>query len=103
MLARLSWAIGLVLLSCLALISGAQAQVAIRKWGEYYDAVTDDPVRFGLVNTKNLCAGRAVFGEDPAPCSTPDRYFCYHDGHSSTAVHRIAAQPMEREFTEVFR
>ena len=80
-----------------------QAQVAISKWGEYYDAVMDNPARYGLVNTMNLCAGRAVFGENPTPCPTPDRYFYYHDGHPSTAVHRIVAHEMEREFTEAFR
>jgi phospholipase/lecithinase/hemolysin len=40
---------------------------------------------------------------DPTSFSTPDRYFYYQDGHPSTAVHRIVAHEMEREFTEAFR
>ena len=80
-----------------------QAHIALSKWGAYYDDVIENPARYGLLNTTNLCAGRALFGEDPAPCSSPDKFFYFHDGHPSTAAHRAVAHEMEGEITEAFR
>jgi hypothetical protein len=44
----------------------------------------------------------ALFGEDPAPCSAPETYFYYHEGHPSTAVQRIVAERMKHEIEELF-
>lgn len=63
--------------------------IAMSQWGRYYDDVMDNPDKYGITNTKDRCAGRAVFNEDFTPCATPDSYFFYHEGHPSTAVHKI--------------
>ena len=64
------------------------AHIAISHWGAFYDDVITSPQAYGITNTHDRCAGRAVFGEDTTPCATPDSYFFYHEGHPSTAVHR---------------
>jgi phospholipase/lecithinase/hemolysin len=74
------------------------ANVALSRWGEYFDEVMRDPARFGIVNRTDKCAGRAVFGEDATPCATPSAYFFYHAGHPSTAVHKVVG---DRLFDEI--
>jgi phospholipase/lecithinase/hemolysin len=79
-----------------------QARVGLSNWGRYYDDVIESPAQYGIANTANQCAGRAVFGEDPTPCAAPETYFYFHDGHPSTTVHRIVARQLEREVHEAF-
>jgi cholinesterase len=76
--------------------------VGISKWGEYFDRVMEAPSGYGIKNTTDRCAGRALFGEDPTPCSSPDTYFYFHDGHPSTAVQRIVASELRVELAQVF-
>jgi phospholipase/lecithinase/hemolysin len=78
------------------------SHIVVSKWGEYYDEVFKNPSKYGITNTTDRCAGRALFSEDPTPCQKPDSYFYYHEGHPSTAVHRIVAREMEREITSAF-
>jgi phospholipase/lecithinase/hemolysin len=78
------------------------AHVAISKWGEYYDKVMESPAQYGIANVTDRCAGRALFGEDATPCASPDSYFYFHQGHPSTAVHKIVARELEREFANAF-
>jgi phospholipase/lecithinase/hemolysin len=73
------------------------AHIKVSHWGEYFDRVLENPATYGIVNTSDRCAGRAIFGEDSTPCSAPDTYFYYHDGHPSTAVQRIVATDLTRE------
>jgi phospholipase/lecithinase/hemolysin len=75
--------------------------IEVSHWGEYFDQVMEKPSEYGITNTVDRCAGRALFGEDPTPCSSPDTYFYFHDGHPSTAVHRIVASKLKREISEL--
>lgn len=61
----------------------------LNHWGADFDAVMDHPDRYGLLDTTTACAGRAIFDQDPTPIGDPATFFFYHDGHPSTAVHRI--------------
>jgi phospholipase/lecithinase/hemolysin len=79
------------------------AHVTISHWGEYMDRVMERPGDFGITNTTDRCAGRVLYGEEATPCTTPDSYFYYHDGHPSTAVQRIVAQNLEREVNQLRR
>ena len=65
------------------------ASIRLSHWGEFFDAVMDAPGRHGLTNTTDACAGRALFDQDTTEKGNPDTYFYYHEGHPSTAVHRI--------------
>jgi len=62
----------------------------------------DNPAQYGITNWTDRCAGRALFGEDATPCASPDSYFFYHQGHPSTAVHRIVARELARELESAF-
>jgi cholinesterase len=79
-----------------------QARVGLSNWGRFYDLVMENPAQYGIANTANQCAGRAVFGEDPTPCAAPETYYYFHDGHPSTTVHRIVAWQLEREVNNAF-
>ena len=68
-------------------------------WGGFFDEVLDHPSAYGLANTTEACAGRALFGEDPTPRGNPDTYFYYHAGHPSAAVHRIVGKKLYQELT----
>lgn len=74
-----------------------EARVSLSKWGAYYDFILHQPVQFGIVDTKNPCAGRALFHENATPCATPSAYFYYHKGHPSTAVHKIVGDQLYNE------
>jgi phospholipase/lecithinase/hemolysin len=80
----------------------AGAHIAVSHWGEYFDRVVEKPTEYGITNTVDRCAGRAVFGEDPTPCTSPDTHFYFHEGHPSTAVQRIVASKLKREINELF-
>ena len=78
------------------------ARIALSHWGAFYDDVMDHPAAYGITNTHDRCAGRAVFGEDTTPCATPDTYFFYHEGHPSTAVHRAVGRHLVDEVNAAF-
>jgi hypothetical protein len=69
----------------------------LNHWGAAFDDVMDHPAAHGIVNTTNACAGRAIFDQDPTPVGDPATYFFYHEGHPSTAVHRIVGKKLFEE------
>ena len=73
------------------------ASVGLSRWGLFFDEVMRNPAQYGIENTKDACAGRAIFDEDPSPCSTPAAHFYYHAGHPSTAVHKAVGEKLYRE------
>src|SRR5262249_36453134 len=75
----------------------ADAEIGISNWGGFFDDVIRNPSRYGIENTTDQCAGRALFGEDPKPCARPAVYFYYHEGHPSTAVHKIVGDKLYEE------
>ncbi len=78
------------------------ARIVLSHWGDFYDDVITQPAKYGIVNTHDRCAGRATFGEDATPCAAPDTYFFYHEGHPSTAVHRIVGHRLADEVRAAF-
>ena len=64
----------------------------LNHWGAAFDEVMEHPTAHGIVNTTSACAGRAIFDQDPTPVGDPATYFFYHEGHPSTAVHRIVGK-----------
>ena len=73
------------------------ADVWLSNWGGYFDDILLNPSSYGFTNVTDRCAGRALFGEDPTPCATPDTYFYYHDAHPSTAAHRVVGNALYQE------
>jgi len=69
----------------------------LNHWGAAFDDVMEHPAAHGIVNTTNACAGRAIFDQDPTPVGDPATYFFYHEGHPSTAVHRIVGKTLFEE------
>ena len=69
----------------------------LNHWGAAFDDVMEHPAAHGIVNTTNACAGRAIFDQDPTPAGDPATYFFYHEGHPSTAVHRIVGKKLFEE------
>ena len=69
----------------------------LNHWGAAFDEVMLDPAAYGIVNTTDACAGRAIFNEDATPVGDPSTYFFYHEGHPSTAVHRIVGRHLFEE------
>jgi uncharacterized protein len=78
------------------------AHIEMSNWGRYFDEVMENPARYGIVNTKDPCTGRAISGEDATPCASPDAYFYFHAGHPSTAVHKVVARKMEPDVRNAF-
>lgn len=73
------------------------AQVSLSHWGAFFDDVMRNPSEYGIENTKDACAGRAIFDENAAPCAKPFAYYYYHAGHPSTAVHKVVGDKMYAE------
>jgi hypothetical protein len=69
----------------------------LNHWGAAFDEVMEHPAVHGIVNTTSACAGRALFDQDPTPVADPATYYFYHDGHPSTAVHRIVGKKLFEE------
>jgi phospholipase/lecithinase/hemolysin len=69
----------------------------LNHWGADFDEVMNHPAAYGILHTTGRCAGRAIFDQDPTPIGDPDTYFYYHEGHPSTAVHRIVGQKLYGE------
>ncbi|MDA1235481.1 MAG: SGNH/GDSL hydrolase family protein [Acidobacteria bacterium] len=73
------------------------ADIHLSKWGPFFDEVMRNPDRYGITNTTDQCAGRALFDQDATPCATPDAHYYYHSGHPSTAVHKIVGDKLYDE------
>jgi phospholipase/lecithinase/hemolysin len=69
----------------------------LSQWGPFFDEVMHNPAKYGIENTTDACAGRAIFDQDTTPCSKPASYFYYHSGHPSTAVHKIVGEKLYEE------
>jgi phospholipase/lecithinase/hemolysin len=74
-------------------------QISLSHWGEFFDEVMRNPRRYGIENTTDKCAGRAIFDEDATPCAKPAAYYYYHAGHPSTAVHKLVGDKLYEELT----
>jgi phospholipase/lecithinase/hemolysin len=74
-------------------------QIALSNWGPFFDDVLRNPSAYGIRNTTDKCAGRAIFDEDATPCASPSTYYYYHAGHPSTAVHRAVGDKLYEEVT----
>jgi phospholipase/lecithinase/hemolysin len=77
------------------------AGIKLSQWGAFFDAVMDNPSKYGITDTTNQCAGRAIFDEDITPCASPATHFYYHKGHPSTAVHKAVGDMLYEEITDV--
>jgi phospholipase/lecithinase/hemolysin len=77
----------------------AGAQIRLSDWGPFFDEVLRNPSAYGIENTTDKCAGRALFDEDPKPCPKPAAYYYYHAGHPSTAVHKIVGDKLYDEIS----
>ncbi len=74
-----------------------EIQIANSRWGEFYDEVMEHPAQYGIRDTTNQCAGRALKDQDPTPCATPGDHYYYHPNHPSTAVHKAVGEMLYRE------
>jgi phospholipase/lecithinase/hemolysin len=72
-------------------------QIALSNWGPFFDQAITHPSQYGFTNTTDKCAGRALRNEDTTPCATPETYFFYHDGHPSTATHKVVGNMLYEE------
>ena len=72
-------------------------RIALSNWGLYMDEVITHPEKYGITDTTHPCAGRFIHHEDEIPCANPDAHFFYHEGHPSTAVHRLVGEMLYEE------
>jgi cholinesterase len=79
--------------------SAASLDLWLNHWGPAFDEVMEHPAAYGIVNTASACAGRTIFDQDPTPVGDPATYFFYHEGHPSTAVHRIVGKKLFEEIS----
>jgi phospholipase/lecithinase/hemolysin len=77
----------------------AGIEISASRWGAFFDEVMRNPGRYGIENTTDRCAGRAIFNEDATPCAKPSASFFYHAGHPSTAVHRVVGDMLVDDLT----
>ena len=77
------------------------AHIYLSHWGLFFDEVMHGPAAYGIANTTDACAGREIFHQDATPCATPEKYFYYHAGHPSTAVHKIVGDKLYTELTHL--
>lgn len=84
---RLDTALGRIPAELNARLPGAK--VNLSHWGPFYDEVMRSPAKYGITDTENQCAGRAIFHQVATPCASPATHFYYHHGHPSTATHKI--------------
>ena len=73
------------------------ASIELSRWGLYFDEILRDPAKYGMENTTDACAGRAIFDQDTTPCAKPAAYFYYHAGHPSTAAPKIVGEKLYQE------
>jgi cholinesterase len=77
----------------------ADLDIKISRWGAFYDEVLEHPAKYGFTNTVDKCAGRSLFNQDTTPCASPNTYYYYHDGHPSTATHKLVGDMLFVEAT----
>lgn len=65
------------------------AKINISHWGPFYDEVLHNAAKYGITDTRDQCAGRAIFHQDATPCTSPGTHFYYHHGHPSMATHKV--------------
>lgn len=76
-------------------------QIANSNWGGFYDEVMEHPEKYGITDTTDVCAGRALMNQDPTPCASPQTHFYYHEGHPSTATHKAVGDMLYKEAMEL--
>lgn len=74
------------------------ATIQTSRWGEFFDKVKLEADSFGITNTTDACAGRAIFDQDTTPKGDPATYYFYHSNHPSTATHRHVGKMLASEF-----
>lgn len=67
-------------------------------WGEFFDQVKREAASYGITNTTDACAGRAIFDEDTTPRGDPRTYYFYHSNHPSTTTHQHVGRMLAEEF-----
>lgn len=72
-------------------------RIEMSGWGKFFDRVMETPEEFGITDTTHTCAGRLLKEEDQEPCSSADRYYYFHAGHPSTAVHWAVGEMLYEE------
>lgn len=75
----------------------AGAQIVLSHWGPFYDEVMRHPTQYGITDTTDACAGRAIFHQNATPCASPETHFYYHSGHPSTATHKVVGDKLYNE------
>ncbi len=70
----------------------AGSDLWLNGWGADFDEIMEHPAAHGIVNTTTACAGRRIFDQDATPIGDPATFFFYHEGHPSTAVHRMVGK-----------
>jgi phospholipase/lecithinase/hemolysin len=74
-----------------------KAEITVSHWGGFFDEVIKTPRKFGIFNTTDACAGRAIFNQDTTECHSPSDHYFYHAEHPSTAVHKAVGDMLYRE------
>jgi cholinesterase len=74
------------------------ADIYVSHWGLFFDEVLTNPEKYGLTNTTDACAGRAIRNEPTTSCATPGTYYYYHSAHPSTAAHKAVGEMLYAEF-----
>lgn len=74
-----------------------EIRIGLSNWGLYMDEVMAHPEKYGITDITHPCAGRFIHHEAETPCANPDAHFFYHEGHPSTAVHRIVGEMLYEE------
>jgi phospholipase/lecithinase/hemolysin len=74
-----------------------KATITLSHWGLFFDEVMHSPKKYGIYNTTDACAGRAIFHQDTTECHSPIDHYFYHAEHPSTAVHKAVGDMMYRE------
>lgn len=77
-----------------------KADIRLSHWGGFFDEVMLHPAQYGITNTTDACAGRAIFNQDATACAHPEEHFYYHSGHPSTAVHKVVGEMLAKEARE---
>ncbi len=74
-----------------------KAEITLSHWGQFFDEVMKTPRKYGIFNTTDACACRAIFNQDTTECHSPNDHYFYHAGHPSTAVHKAVGDMLYRE------
>ncbi|MEX0332412.1 MAG: SGNH/GDSL hydrolase family protein [Puniceicoccaceae bacterium] len=76
------------------------ATIRTSRWGEFFDKVKLEAADYGITNTTDKCAGRAIFDQDTTPRGDPDTYYFYHSNHPSTTTHEQVGKMLANEFRQ---